>query len=135
MMRWQFLAATALANLAFVSAPLAAQVGADARAVLEPTRAANAIEDGEIVVTARRREESILRVPVVATVLDAKLLERQQVDDLYAVANRVPGFIMAESVGTVGIQASLRGVGPTSQTPSVDQSVSLNIDGLQLSQG
>lgn len=89
----------------------------------------------DIVVTARRRNESILRVPVVASVLDAGTLQRQQVTDLYAVANRVPGFIMAESVGTVGIQASLRGVGPTSQTASVDQSVSLNIDGLQLTQG
>ncbi|PEQ13592.1 hypothetical protein B2G71_04475 [Novosphingobium sp. PC22D] len=90
---------------------------------------------GDIIVTARRREESILRVPVVATVLTAETLERQQVDDLYSVAGRVPGFIMAESVGTVGIQASLRGIGPTSQTPSVDQSVSLNVDGLQLTQG
>ena len=53
----------------------------------------------------------------------------------WATAPAFPGFIMAESVGTVGIQASLRGVGPTSQTASVDQSVSLNIDGLQLSQG
>src|SRR5688500_11508418 len=89
----------------------------------------------EIIVTARKREESILRVPVVATAITQESLEKFQTNDLYAVANRVPGFVMGESVGTVGIQTSLRGVGPTSQTATVDQSVSLNIDGLPLTQG
>lgn len=89
----------------------------------------------EITVTARKREESILRVPVVVTAFNKDLLEQFQTNDLYTVANRVPGFLMGESVGTVGIQASLRGIGPTSQTATVDQSVSLNIDGLPLTQG
>ena len=89
----------------------------------------------EIIVTARKREESILRVPVVATAITQESLEKYQTNDLYAVANRVPGFVMGESVGTVGIQTSLRGIGPTSQTATVDQSVSLNIDGLPLTQG
>ncbi len=89
----------------------------------------------EVVVTARKREESLLRVPVVASVLTGNAMERYQVHDMYAVAERVPGFVMGESVGTVGIQTSLRGVGPTSQTATVDQSVSLNLDGLSLTQG
>ena len=89
----------------------------------------------EVIVTARKREESILRVPVVATAITQESLEKFQTNDLYSVANRVPGFVMGESVGTVGIQASLRGIGPTSQTATVDQSVSLNIDGLALTQG
>ncbi len=89
----------------------------------------------EIIITARKREESILRVPVVATAFTQETLEKFQTHNLYSVANRVPGFVMGESVGTVGIQASLRGIGPTSQTATVDQSVSLNIDGLALTQG
>lgn len=89
----------------------------------------------EIIVTARKREESILRVPVIETAITQESLEKYQTNDLYAVANRVPGFVMGESVGTVGIQTSLRGIGPTSQTATVDQSVSLNIDGLPLTQG
>lgn len=100
---------------------------------LETLPAAAQVE--EIIVTARKREESILRVPVVATAITQESLEKFQTQDLYAVANRVPGFVMGESVGTVGIQASLRGIGPTSQTATVDQSVSLNIDGLSLTQG
>ena len=89
----------------------------------------------EIIVTARKRQESILKVPVVASAFSQESLEKFQTQDLYAVANRVPGFVMGESVGTVGIQTSLRGIGPTSQTATVDQSVSLNIDGLALTQG
>ena len=94
-----------------------------------------AAQTEEIIVTARKREESILRVPVVATAITQESLEKYQTNDLYSVANRVPGFVIGESVGTVGIQASLRGIGPTSQTATVDQSVSLNIDGLSLTQG
>ena len=90
---------------------------------------------GEVTVTARKREESILQVPVVTTAISEESLMEYQTNNLYAVANRVPGFVMGESVGTVGIQTSLRGIGPTSQTATVDQSVSLNIDGLALTQG
>jgi iron complex outermembrane receptor protein len=89
----------------------------------------------EVLVTARKREESILKVPVVEAVITQESLEKYQTNNLYAVASRVPGFVMGESVGTVGIQTSIRGVGPTSQTATVDQSVSLNIDGLPLTQG
>lgn len=128
-MRWKLLAATAIASFVFAAEPTTAQVNGPV------ADAGEGMASGDIIVTARRRQESILRVPVVASVLDTSVIEKQQITDLYSVANRVPGFIMAESVGTVGIQASLRGVGPTSQTPSVDQSVSLNVDGLQLSQG
>lgn len=89
----------------------------------------------EIIIQARKRDESILKVPVIASAMTQETLEKYQIQDMYAVANRVPGFVMGESVGTVGIQASLRGIGPTSQTATVDQSVSLNIDGLALTQG
>ena len=101
----------------------------------QDSASAGANATAEIIVTARKRNESILKVPVVASVLDESTLEKYQVQDLYGVANRVTGFVMSESVGTVGIQATLRGIGPTSQTPTVDQSVALNIDGLPLNQG
>jgi len=103
--------------------------------LIVPALPAKAQDVEEIIVTARKREESLLRVPVVATAITQEALEKSQINDLYAVSSRVPGFVIGESVGTVGIQASLRGIGPTSQTATVDQSVSLNIDGLALTQG
>lgn len=94
-----------------------------------------ATQTSEIIVTARKRQESLLDVPVVASALDGATIERYQVQDLYSVTDLIPSLVIGESIGTIGMQASIRGVGPTSQTATVDQSVSLVIDGLQLSQG
>ena len=88
----------------------------------------------EVIVTARKRDESILRVPVIASALPKEALEKHAINDLYAVANRVPGILIGNNVGPVSNQMSIRGIGTTALTATIDQSVSLNIDGLQLSQ-
>ncbi|MCB2078105.1 MAG: TonB-dependent receptor plug domain-containing protein, partial [Novosphingobium sp.] len=89
----------------------------------------------DIVVTARKRQESLQNVPVVATALGNETLERFQVNDLKSVATLVPGLSLGGSILSVGVQASLRGVGTSSLDPGVDSSVALNIDGMALSQG
>lgn len=89
----------------------------------------------EVIVTARKREESILNVPVVATVLSQKALEEANTDDLFSLKSYVPGLLMGTSTNSVGTQVSLRGVGSTAQNATMDQSISLNIDGLALGQG
>src|SRR5690606_10727717 len=58
-----------------------------------------------------------------------------QVHDLYTLATRVPGLLIGEQVGVLGPGVTLRGIGTTAFNPAIDQSVSLNVDGLQLSQG
>src|SRR5687768_5756915 len=93
------------------------------------------IDQSDIIVTARKREESILRVPVVETVLTAETLERSQIVDVYGITTKVPGLQVGGNVLTVGTQIALRGVGTSSLDAGVDQSVSINIDGLQFSQG
>ena len=89
----------------------------------------------EIVVTARKREESLLDVPVIATVLTQDTLERTKTDDLYALAAKVPSLLLGNAVNSTGTQVSLRGIGTTALNATMDQSVSLNIDGLTLTQG
>lgn len=89
----------------------------------------------EVIVTARKREESVLKVPVVATVLSANAIEQAQIVDLQGVTTKVPGLLVGSSVGTVGTQISLRGIGTSALDAGIDQSVSLNIDGQQFSQG
>jgi iron complex outermembrane receptor protein len=89
----------------------------------------------EVVVTARKRQESIIAVPVVATALGREQLEKFGIDDVYAVADRVPGLQLGSGQAAFGTQISLRGVGTSTLSASIDQSISLNIDGLQLSQG
>jgi iron complex outermembrane receptor protein len=89
----------------------------------------------EIIVTARKRQESILNVPVVETALPQAQLERLQTQDLKDVAKLTPGLTLGSSVLSVGTQVSLRGVGTSALDPGVDASVALVVDGLQLSQG
>lgn len=89
----------------------------------------------EVIVTARKRQESILNVPVIETALPRQQLQRFQTQDLKDIATLVPGLTIGDSVLSIGTQVSLRGVGTSSYDPGIDQSVSLNIDGLQLSQG
>jgi iron complex outermembrane receptor protein len=90
---------------------------------------------GEIIVTARKRQESILNVPVIETAIPQAKLERFQTQDLNDIAKQVPGLSLGEAVLSIGTQVSLRGVGTNTLDAGVDQSVSLNLDGLQLSNG
>lgn len=117
--------------LAVSTSTLAVAVPSHAQETQERPR----IEEGDIIVTARKRQESVLRVPVVETVLSQEALSKAQVTDVTGIANQVAGLQVGSNVLTVGTQISLRGVGTSSLDAGVDQSVSLNIDGLQLTQG
>ncbi len=94
-----------------------------------------AAELEEVIVSARKRDESILKVPVVETALTADQLAQFATVDLYGVAERVPGLLFGSGTGSFGGQVSLRGVGTNTLNASIDQSVSLNIDGMQITQG
>jgi iron complex outermembrane receptor protein len=89
----------------------------------------------EIVVTARKREESILKVPVVVTAVPQAKLEQLQVSDMADLPRLVPGLNLGQALLSIGTLVSIRGVGTTSSDPGIDQSISLNIDGLSLGQG
>jgi iron complex outermembrane receptor protein len=97
--------------------------------------AAQEVDPSEIIVTARKREESILQVPVVTTVLSQEQLGRFQTRDLKDLATKIPGLQLGEQPATIGTQVALRGVGTSAIDAGIDQSVSLNIDGLPLGQG
>jgi iron complex outermembrane receptor protein len=120
------LAAAAPVALAW-SAPVLAQ---DAGVEAEADSAS-----GEILVMARKRQESILKVPVVATALTSEQLDRQQVTNITGITQQVAGLQVGSNVLSVGTQIALRGVGTSAIDAGIDQSVSLNIDGLQFSQG
>jgi iron complex outermembrane receptor protein len=119
-----------LAGVAVFALPTAALAQ---RATSETT--ARATDPGEIIVTARKRTETLMDVPVVATAVSGETLDRMQTNDLKSLARMVPGLSMGTSILSVGQLVSLRGVGTSALDPGVDASVSLNIDGLSLSQG
>jgi iron complex outermembrane receptor protein len=88
----------------------------------------------EITVTARKRNESFLDVPVIATVLSQETLSETKTDGLYALAAHVPSLLLGDSVNSTGTQLSLRGVGTMALNATMDQSVLLDVDGVPMSQ-
>ena len=90
----------------------------------------------EVVVTARRRDEAPIAVPVSVTVLGAEQLRTLAVDSLQDLRAVTPGISVGEVSGGVGGTVSLRGVGTTAgSNPTFEQTVAVNIDGVQLSRG
>lgn len=93
------------------------------------------VDNGDIIVTARKRLESILKVPVVVTAVSDQKLDSVQATQIMDLPKLVPGLVLGTNLLSIGPQVSLRGIGTSSYDPGVDQSVSLNIDGLSLGQG
>ena len=104
-------------------------------ALAQTTEVGASNRNADIIVTARKKQESILKVPVVENVLTEAVIERYQIRDLQDITTKIPGLVSGNAVLAIGEQMSLRGVGSNSLDQGVDQSVSLNIDGLQLSHG
>ncbi|MDE8653130.1 TonB-dependent receptor [Novosphingobium album (ex Liu et al. 2023)] len=129
--RAALLGAGSLAAFASGGAALAQERPASDR----ESRPAASSSPGEIIVTARKRQETMLDVPVIEKVVTSEMLARQQTLDLKDLTKLTPGLMIGTAVLSIGQQVTLRGVGTSSFDPGIDQSVTLNIDGLPLGQG
>lgn len=86
----------------------------------------------DIVVTARRRNESAISAPVILTGIGQQEIQRRnltRMDDLNSV---IPQLQIGEGVAIQGGGIFLRGVGGNANTTTADQGVSFNIDGAQV---
>ncbi|WP_175597340.1 TonB-dependent receptor [Peristeroidobacter soli] len=89
----------------------------------------------EVVVSARMRSETLISVPVAVTALSAEDLARYGATSLSHMAEQAPTvFISKTGSGTGGI-VSIRGIGTTPNNGGFESSVSVNIDGVQVSRG
>lgn len=118
----------AMAMASALVSPVQAQTGTDSAAQSD-----EGFQDGAIIVTARRREETAQESPVALTVLDDTLLERYGVDGVDSIATLTPGFHTGETSGSAGGSISLRGVGSGEGQAFIDQAVSINVDGVPIS--
>ncbi|MEN9932413.1 MAG: hypothetical protein RIS17_986, partial [Pseudomonadota bacterium] len=116
--------------LATTSLPLLAGAPAFAQDA-QPAAKAEAAE-GEIIVTARKREETMLDVPVAMSALGGDDLQRYAASDFGGIANQVPGLLIVPIPGGAGGSVALRGVTSSASNPAIDQAVALNIDGVQV---
>ena len=92
-----------------------------------------AIEIEEVIVTARKREETSLAVPVTLTALAAGEIQRRAITSLDQLSQAVPQLQIANAFGSLqGGTIVLRGISSGESNPFADQSVSFNIDGAQV---
>ncbi len=87
----------------------------------------------EIVVTARKREESILDVPIAITAFNSDQLDVLKVRDIQSLSVGMPNVAFDDIGTTRGVaNFSIRGLGINSSIPSIDPTVGTFVDGVYL---
>jgi outer membrane receptor protein involved in Fe transport len=89
----------------------------------------------EIVVTARKRSESIQDIPVDVSALSQATIEQRNLTSLEAVAATTPDLTIGHASSGSGAQISIRGIGSDSTSIGIEQSVATVIDGAYSGQG
>lgn len=94
---------------------------------------AASLEEGSIVVTARRRDETLIAVPVVVSAVNAKAIEARGITNLDGISRVIPALMIGPQAGSVqGGEVSIRGIAGPDTNPFGDQAVSFDIDGVQV---
>ena len=83
----------------------------------------------EIVVTARKREESLQEIPLTITVFDADALDRLHITDLKSIADYTPGLTFDQGFVQQDTRPQIRGLPATRGRPPVG----VLIDGIDVS--
>src|SRR5207302_4275124 len=108
---------------------------------VSPTAPANAqtqgasagASDQQIVVTARRRNELLLDVPVAVTAYSGEQLDRQGALDITAIADTTPNVTLEVSRGTnSNLTPFIRGIGQQDPVAGFEQGVGLYLDDVYL---
>jgi iron complex outermembrane recepter protein len=95
--------------------------------------AADATDAGEIVVTARRREESLQDVPVAVTAYSGAQLEAQGALDITDISDTTPNVTLENSRGTNStLTAFIRGVGQQDPVSGFEAGVGIYLDDVYL---
>ncbi|WP_454884153.1 TonB-dependent receptor [Sphingomonas oryzagri] len=141
LLRGSALMATMLAGLA-AGAAHAQDAPASATSptpVAAPTQTAAAtpqqggLED--IVVTARKRAESVQDVPVAITAISSVQVQRRDLTSLEKISASTPQFTVGRASNGAGASLTLRGIGSPSTSIGVEQSVAVVVDGVYYGQG
>lgn len=106
-------------------------------AILSPgvAGAQTASEIGELVVTAQKREERLLDVPVSVAVVRAETLEAFGSNEAVDLAYRVPNLGVSNSAGPRSFGFFIRGIGTTSfASESIESSSAYVVDGVVMGQ-
>ena len=90
------------------------------------------VDDGEIIVTATRREQSLQTVPLAVSVIDGERLRSGNLNNLRDIATEVPSLNFRTAASNKDQALFVRGLGTVSTSPGVESSVSTVLDGVVL---
>jgi iron complex outermembrane recepter protein len=119
-----------LALIVTVGGPATTRAEAEADAAPE---AAGGIQ--EVVVTARKRAESTQDVPVSVTALSAEQIQQYDLTSLEKIAASEPQFQVGRAASGSGARLTLRGIGSSSSSIGIEQSVAVVVDDVYYGQG
>jgi outer membrane receptor protein involved in Fe transport len=89
----------------------------------------------EVIVTARKREESLQKVPVVVNVLSEQEIDRWELNGLESLAANIPELFIGRASNGSGSQITLRGIGSGRTTMGMEQSTAVVVDGVYYGHG
>ena len=133
--RAMLLAGAAIFAAAPAWAQEAEQVAPEANATEASTAPDEAptTETGEIVVTARRRNEALQDVPIAVTAFTGEQLEREAAIDITDIGDTTPNVTIEASRGTNStLTAFIRGIGQQDPVAGFEQGVGLYLDDVYL---
>ena len=109
---------------ALTAAPVLAQ---------DSTPAAESGDEGDIVVTARRREESLLDVPIAVSAFSGEALEQRGALDITDIGNLTPNTTLETSRGSNStLSAFIRGIGQQDPVSGFEPGVGIYLDDVYL---
>jgi iron complex outermembrane recepter protein len=89
----------------------------------------------DIVVTARKRAESVQDIPVAVTAYSEEAIRKADLTSLDKLAAATPNFLVGRASNGSGAQLTLRGIGTSSTSIGIEQSVAVIVDGVYYGQG
>jgi len=121
------------ATVAISSPAFAQDQAASEEAATEQPAEETVQETGDIVVTARRRNEALIDVPIAVTTYSGAELERQGAVDITDVGDTTPNVTLEVSRGTNStLTAFIRGIGQQDPVGGFEQGVGIYLDDVYL---
>ena len=84
----------------------------------------------EVVVTATKREQTLLEVPLAVSVVDSQTMEQAQINDIVDLQGMVPSLRVTQLQTTGNTNFVIRGFGNGANNPGIEPSVGVFIDGV-----
>ncbi|MDE2561307.1 MAG: TonB-dependent receptor [Sphingomonadales bacterium] len=127
------LRAALAASTAIFTASAAPAFAQDASPQTDSQGASTGGDEGTIIVTARRREETLVDVPIAMTALSAEQLANSGAQDITDIADQAPNVTLEPSRATNStLTAFIRGIGQQDPVSGFEQGVGIYLDDVYL---